>query len=78
MKSSIGSCVGWSHLPSRDEENTFVEDVTRDEDLERENAWPRGRGSRGFFAEAKVLFLGLVKGNSEDDDFYFRLPSSET
>lgn len=70
--------VGWSHLPSRDEENTFVEDVTRDEDLERENAWPRGRGSRGFFAEAKVLFLGLVKGNSEDDDFYFRLPSSET
>lgn len=70
--------VGWSHLPSKDEENTFVEDVTRDEDLERENAWPRGRGSRGFFAEAKVLFLGLVKGNSEDDDFYFRLPSSET
>lgn len=54
-----------------------MEDVTRDEDLERENAWPRGRGSR-FFAEAKVLFLGLVKGNSEDDDFYFRLPSSET
>lgn len=70
--------VGWSHLPSRDEENTFVEDVTRDEDLERENAWPRGRGSRGFFAEAKVLFLGLVKGNPEDDDFYFRLRSSET